>query len=70
MSDEIEVDDTELKVEDDALESTMKEMEKEATLLLKHSNELLQTLNKGTSSQEETKQDDSEAEDIGENKIP
>ena len=70
MSHEIEDDDTELEVEDDALESTMKKMEKEAALLLKHSNELLQTLNKETSIREETKQDDSEAKDIGENKIP
>lgn len=70
MSDEIEDNFTEAEAEDDALESRMKKLEKEATRLLKHSNELLQTLDKETSRQEETKQENSEVKDSGENIIP
>ena len=70
MSDEIEDNFTEAEAEDDALESRMKKLEKEATQLLKHSNELLQTLNKETSRQEETKQENIEVKDYGENTIP
>ena len=70
MIDEIEDNFTEAETEDDALESRMKKLEKEATRLLKHSNELLQTLNKETTRQEETKQENSEVKDSGENIIP
>jgi hypothetical protein len=69
MSDEIEDDVTEAEVEDDALESKIKKLEKEATRVLKHSTELLQTLNKETSRQEEAKQENSEVKDNGENII-
>jgi hypothetical protein len=44
----------------------MKKLEKEASLLLNHSNELLQELNKARSKQEEAKQEDSELKDMGE----
>jgi arsenate reductase-like glutaredoxin family protein len=59
-SDEIEDDITELELEDDALESRMKKLEREASRLLNHSNELLQELNKARS-----KQEDSELKDMG-----
>jgi hypothetical protein len=44
----------------------MKKLEKEASRLLNHSNELLQELNKARSKQEEAKQEDSELKDMGE----
>lgn len=65
-SDEIEDDVTELELEDDALEKRMKKLEREASRLLNHSNELLQELNKGKSKPEETKQEDIELKDMGE----
>ena len=65
-SDEIEDDFTELELEDDALEKRMKKLEREASRLLHHSNELLQELSKETSKPEETKQEDGELKDIGE----
>ena len=40
-SDESEDDVTELELEDDALEKRMKKLEREASRLLNHSNELL-----------------------------
>ena len=58
-NDEIEDDITELELEDDALEKRMKKLEREASRLLHHSNELLQELNKGRS-----KQEDSEFKDM------
>ena len=60
-SDEIEDDITDLELEDDAMEKRMKKLEKEASLLLNHSNELLQELNKARA-----KQVDSELKDMGE----
>jgi len=60
-SDEIEDDITDLELEDDAMEKRMKKLEKEASLLLNHSNELLQELNKARA-----KQEDSELKDMGE----
>ena len=54
-SDESEDDVTELELEDDALEKRMKKLEREATRLLNHSNELLQELNKARAKQEEAK---------------
>ncbi len=64
-SNEIEDDITELELEDDALEKRMRKLEREASRLLNHSNELLQELNKARSKQEEAKQDDIELKDVG-----
>ena len=60
-SNEIEDDITELDLKDDALEKRMKKLEREASRLLNHSNELLQELNKARA-----KQEDSELKDIEE----
>ncbi len=57
---ENEDDITELELEDDALEKRMRKLEREASRLLNHSNELLQELNKARS-----KQEDSEVKDMG-----
>jgi len=65
---EIEDDITEQELEDDALDKKMRKLESDAERLLHHSNELLQELNKARSKQEETKQEDSELKDMGENK--
>ena len=54
-SNETEDDIIELELEDDALEKRMKKLEREASQLLNHSNELLQELNKARSKQEEAK---------------
>jgi hypothetical protein len=43
----------------------MKKLEREATRLLNHSNELLQELNKARLKQEEAKQEESELKDVG-----
>jgi predicted nuclease with TOPRIM domain len=58
MSNETEDDITELELKDDALESRMKKLEREASRLLNHSNELLQELIKARSKPEETEQED------------
>ena len=63
--DEIETDVTELEMEDDAFESKIRKLERDAERLLNHSNELLQSLNKGTSKQGKTKQEDNELKDMG-----
>jgi len=65
---EIEDDITELELEDDALEKKTRKLESEADRLLHISNVLLQELNKARAKQEETKQDDIELKDMGENK--
>jgi hypothetical protein len=65
---EIEDDITELELEDDALEKKTRKLESEADQLLHISNVLLQELNKARAKQEETKQDDIELKDMGENK--
>ncbi|MGD0169146.1 MAG: hypothetical protein ABSE54_05415 [Smithella sp.] len=66
ISDEIEDDVAELELEDDALEKRMKKLEREASQLLNHSNELVQELNKTRAKREEAKQEDSELKDIEE----
>jgi len=53
--DETEDEISDLELEDDALEKKMRKLEAEANRLLHHSNELLKSLNMGTSKQEESK---------------
>jgi chromosome segregation ATPase len=65
-SDDIEDDVAELELEDDALEKRMRNLEREASRLLNHSNELVQELNKARAKREEAKQEDSELKDIEE----
>ena len=65
---EIEDDITELELEDDALEKKTRKLESDAERVLHLSNKLLQEMNKARAKQEETKQDDIELKDMGENK--
>jgi len=71
MSDEIEIEDdiTESEMQDDALESKMKKLEKDASRLLNDSNALLQALNRERAKKEEVKQADNQVIESEENKV-
>jgi arsenate reductase-like glutaredoxin family protein len=61
MNEEIDNDEIlEAELADDALEKTMKKAESEAARILKHSNKLLQELNKAKAIQEDAELQDSE----------